>query len=111
MNGVVFHTSVAMITNSEVSTLREPGAVRAEPFVDEPGSGVNANCQASAATTVMIPYGTRIVVRTSPRPTSARCITRASAMPITNSIATEITVISTVVSRSVHHLFDVKTET
>ena len=43
--------------------------------------GVQAYCQLNAATTVTMPYGIRIEVRTVPRPKIVRCITIASAMP------------------------------
>ena len=49
-----------------------------------------------------MPYGIRIAVRTAPRPKIVRCITRANAMPSTNSIATEMTVIASVTANAVH---------
>ena len=49
-----------------------------------------------------MPYGIRIAVRTAPRPKIVRCITSANAMPSTNSIATEMTVIASVTANAVH---------
>ena len=110
MKGVVFHTSVAMMTKSD-----DPRSVSHARSVSnhesmKPVPGVNANFHASAATTVIIPYGMRIDARTIPRPKSARCMTTASAIPSTSSIATEITVKSTVVLKSSHHRLDDSTE-
>jgi hypothetical protein len=44
----------------------------------------------------MIPYGTSTEVRTAPRPKMARCMTSASPMPSTSSIATETTAMNAV---------------
>ena len=71
--------------------------------------GVQAYCQLNAATTVTIPYGMRIVVRTRPRPKIVRCITTASAMPRTSSMVTETTVMMTVFQNAVHQYGDVST--
>ena len=57
----------------------------------------------------MIPYGIRIDVRTAPRPKIARCMTSASSMPSTSSIATETTVMITVCSTSCHQTGEVRT--
>ena len=58
-----------------------------------------------------IPYGIRIAVRTTPLATIVRCITRASAMPSTNSIATDTTVITSVTTKAVHQYRSVSTVT
>ena len=110
MNGVVFHTSVRMITKSDVprSVSHARSVLNHESM--KPVPGVNANFHARAATTVMIPYGTRIDARTIPRPKSARYMTTASSIPSTSSIATEITVKSTVVLKSSHQRLDDKTD-
>ena len=110
MKGVVFHTSVAMMTKSDDprSVSHARSVLNHESM--KPVPGVNANFHASAATTVIIPYGMRIDARTIPRPNSARCMTTASAIPSTSSIATEITVKSTVVLKSSHHRLDDSTE-
>ena len=71
--------------------------------------GWNANSHAKAATTVTIPYGTRIAARTGPRPKMARCMTRAIAIPSTSSIETETTVMNTVLNTSVHQVLEVRT--
>ena len=73
--------------------------------------GVQAYCQLKAATTVTIPYGIRTTVRAEPRPTIVRCMTRASAMPRTSSMATETTVMSRVMPNAVHQYADVSTAT
>ncbi len=49
-----------------------------------------------------MPYGISDAVRTSPRPTSVRYMTSASAMPRTSSIATDTTVRNIVVPNAVH---------
>ena len=64
--------------------------------------GVQAYCQLKAATTVTIPYGISTAVRTMPRPKIVRCITIASAMPSTSSMATETTVMITVTPNACH---------
>ena len=56
-----------------------------------------------------IPYGIRIAVRTTPFPKMVRCITRARAMPSTNSIATDTTVIASVTTKAVHQYLSVST--
>jgi hypothetical protein len=58
---------------------------------------------------VTIPYGIRIAVRTKPFPKMVRCITSASAMPRTNSIATDTTVIPSVTAKAVHQYLSVST--
>ena len=55
-----------------------------------------------------MPYGIRIAVRTTPLPKMVRCMTRASAMPSANSIATEITVITRVTTNAVHQYRSVR---
>ena len=76
MNGVVFQTSAMMITANELN--RSPNQALSSAIsgrlLTKPVSGVNANCQAKAATTVTIPYGIRTEVRSTPRPKIARCI-------------------------------------
>jgi len=57
---------------------------------------------------VTIPYGIRIAVRTRPLPKMVRCITRASARPRTNSIATEMTVMMVVTKNAVHQYLSVR---
>jgi hypothetical protein len=52
---------------------------------------------------VTIPYGTRIAVRTAPRPTRAQRMIRASPMPRTSSTATDTTEMNTVTPNAVHH--------
>ena len=49
-----------------------------------------------------MPYGIRIAVRTTPLPKMVRCITSASAMPSTNSMATETMVMASVTTNAVH---------
>ena len=56
-----------------------------------------------------IPYGMRIDVRTAPRPKIARCMTSASSMPITSSIATEMPVMISVWKTSCHHRLELST--
>src|SRR3954447_7411426 len=106
MNGVVFHTSVAMITRNESRRL-ENGSVSGPRT--KRVAGLNAYFQANAATTVTIPYGIRIAVRTGPRPKIARCITSAISIPSTSSIATDDTVMITVLSTSSHHVLELST--
>ena len=57
MNGVVFQTSAMMITAKELK--RPPNqSISSEisgRLLTKPDSGAKANCQAKAATTVMIP--------------------------------------------------------
>ena len=65
--------------------------------------GVQAYCQLNAAATVTMPYGTSTAVRMTPRPKMARCITIATAIPRTSSIATDTTVMSTVIPNACHH--------
>ena len=62
-----------------------------------------------AETTVMIPYGTKMPVRTRPRPCKIRYITNANPNPSTNSTDTLTTVIISVVLKSVHHTGSVNT--
>ena len=68
MKGVVFHTSVAMMTKSDDprSVSHARSVLNHESM--KPVPGVNANFHASAATTVIIPYGMRIDARTIPPP-------------------------------------------
>jgi hypothetical protein len=56
-----------------------------------------------------MPYGMRIAVRTTPLPKMVRCITSANAIPSTNSIATETTVIASVTANAVHQYRSVST--
>ncbi len=49
-----------------------------------------------------MPYGISVTVRTRPRPTSVRCMISANAMPSTNSMATDTTVMSIVTPNAVH---------
>ena len=49
-----------------------------------------------------MPYGIRTAVRTAPLPKIVRCITSASAIPSTNSMATETTVMASVTANAVH---------
>ncbi len=65
-------------------------------------SGVHAYCQENAPTTVTMPYGIRMAVRTVPRAKIVRCMTRASAKPSTSSTATDTTVISSVTQNACH---------
>ena len=57
MNGVVFQTSAMMITAKELK--RPPNQSMSSAisgrWLTKPVSGAKANCQAKAATTVMIP--------------------------------------------------------
>ena len=57
MNGVVFQTSAMMITANELN--RSPNHALSSAMngssLTKPVSGVKANCQAKAATTVTIP--------------------------------------------------------
>ena len=55
-----------------------------------------------------MPYGIRTAVRTRPLPKIVRCITSASAMPSTNSIATETTVMASVTANAVHQYRSVR---
>ena len=48
-------------------------------------------------------------MRTTPRPKIARCMTSAIAIPSTSSIATEVTVMKTVLKRSVHQRSELST--
>ena len=50
----------------------------------------------------MTAYGTRMAVRTTPRPNTSLYITNANANPRMNSKNTVMTVISIVVPKSVH---------
>ena len=56
-----------------------------------------------------MPYGIRIAARTGPRPKIARCMTSAISMPSTSSMATDTTVMISVVATSDHHVLDVST--
>ncbi len=75
----------------------------------KPLIGSKAYFHPNAATTVMIPYGIRIAARTGPRPKIARCMTRAISMPSTSSMATDTTVMNTVVATSDHHVVELST--
>ena len=55
-----------------------------------------------------MPYGIRTAVRTTPLPTSVRCMTSASARPSTNSIDTETTVMPSVTASAVHQYRSVR---
>jgi hypothetical protein len=57
----------------------------------------------------MIPYGSRIPVRTSERPRMIRYITNANANPRTSSTATLTAVMMNVVTKSVHQTGSVST--
>ena len=48
------------------------------------------------------PYGIRMRVRMAPLPTRVRYMTRAKAIPSANSMATEITVMITVITNAFH---------
>ena len=50
-------------------------------------------------------------MRTVPRPKIVRCITMASAMPSTSSMATETTVMITVFQKASHQYGEVSTAT
>jgi hypothetical protein len=50
-----------------------------------------------------------MAARTGPRPKIARCITSAMAMPSTNSIVTDATVMIMVVPTSYHQVLEVST--
>ena len=63
----------------------------------------------NADTTVMMPYGTRIPVRTNERPNRIRYITKAKAKPSTSSTTTLTTVMIRVVTKSLHHTGSVRT--
>ncbi|SKZ14680.1 Uncharacterised protein [Mycobacteroides abscessus subsp. abscessus] len=49
-----------------------------------------------------MPYGISTTVRITPRPKMVRCITIAIAMPSTNSMTTETTVMPSVTKKAVH---------
>ena len=85
-----------MITSRSRACRDERVGVEAEQLGTKPRRRRPGVRQAKAATTVTMPYGIRTDVRTAPRPKIARCMTRASSMPSTSSIATEITVMITV---------------
>src|SRR5665811_459500 len=86
MNGVVFQISVRqMATSAEVRWLNQEKSPRWNQLLTKPESLANANCQAKAETTVMIPYGSRIDVRTVRRPKTILCITMARVKPMTSS--------------------------
>ena len=112
MNGVVFQTSAAIAmkivghvsVSGSVSQLNSAGT-------KPPSALENASRHAKAATTVTMPYGISDAVRTRPRPTSARCMTSASSMPSTSSMATDTTVMKTVRPRSDHHRLELSTVT
>ena len=111
MKGVVFHTSAAMITNSDPAFVvrgAQVSGTRGRPNTN-PLVGSNAYRHANAATTVTMPYGMRIAARTGPRPKIARCMTSAISMPSTSSIETEITVMITVVRTSDHQVLELST--
>ena len=55
-----------------------------------------------------MPYGTRIAVRTTPLPKIVRCMTNANAMPSTNSMATDTTVMAKVTKNAVHQSLSVR---
>ena len=57
----------------------------------------------NADTTVTMPYGIRIAVRSGPRPRTMRSITKANQNPSTSSTATVTTVMASVVTKSFHH--------
>ncbi len=57
----------------------------------------------------MIPYGSRIPVRTSDRPRRIRYITNANAKPRTSSTATLTAVMMKVVRKSLHQTGSVST--
>jgi hypothetical protein len=63
----------------------------------------------NADTTVMMPYGTRIPVRTKERPNRILYITMAKAKPSTSSTPTLTTVMISVVVKSDHHTGSVST--
>src|SRR5579859_3064256 len=107
MNGVVFQISSRQITTRAEE--RWPNQLylwpTAQPsqLLTKPESSANAYFQANAETTVMIPYGSRIAVRTVRRPKMILFITMANTKPITSSNATVTTVMITVVTTSCHH--------
>src|SRR5918998_5379592 len=109
MNGVVFQTSAKMITMSEPVRFVNGGVSIQKNWVAKPVAGSNARRHASAATTVTAPYGTRTDARIAVRAKIARYIACAMSMPITSSSATEQTVMISVVSRSFHHVVEVRT--
>ena len=59
----------------------------------------------------MIPYGTRIPVRTIDRPLMMRYITQAKQKPSTSSTTTLATVMTVVVTKSFHQIGSVSTVT
>ena len=78
-------------------------------LLTKPLDGSKAKNHANAATTVTMPYGISTAVRTSPRPKIARCMTSATTMPMTSSIATETTAMNVVLNTPCHHKSDVRT--
>src|SRR5450756_769252 len=109
MNGVVFQISVRqMATSAEVRWLNQAKSPRWNQLLTKPESLANANCQAKAETTVMIPYGSRIDVRTVRRPKTILCITMARVKPMTSSTATVTAVMMNVVTTSDHHTLSVR---
>src|SRR5690606_36498117 len=109
MKGVVFQ-----ISDNEIATMEDQNCPKKSKLerlnqgLTNPESGARANRHANADTTVMMPYGTRIEVRTIARPTTMRCITMANAKPMTSSTATVMTVIRTVTPTSRHHRLSVR---
>ena len=77
----------------------------------KPESSWKAYRQMYADTTVMIPYGTRIPVRTSDLPWMTRYITHAKQNPSTSSTTTLASVITEVVTKSFHQIGSVSTVT
>src|SRR3954452_24929340 len=109
MKGVVFQTSVRMITMNEPTRDANGSDDRPSRSGTKPLVGWNAYSHANAATTVTIPYGISTAVRTAPRAKIARYITSAISMPIPSSIPTETTVMNAVLKTSVHHVDEVST--
>src|SRR5215218_8899350 len=104
MNGVVFQISDSMITASDDH--RSPNQLKSSSpshWFTKPDSRANAQRQLNADTTVTMPYGMRIDVRTRDFPTRMRYMTNANMKPSTNSTATVTTVMISVVRKSFHH--------
>src|SRR5690348_4813212 len=105
MNGVVFQTSVTMMTISDEPRLFSGGDVR---FQKPPMFGETANWKANAETTVMMPYGSRMAVRTVLRPKMARCMNSASPIPRTSSMITDTATMMNVLAMTSQNFVEVR---
>src|SRR4051812_8417247 len=99
MKGVVFQISDMMITAiADQRCENQAKSVMPNHWLTNPDWRSKAYFQASADTTVTMPYGSRIEVRRVRRAKRALCMTMAKANPMTSSTATVMSVITNVLA-------------